>query len=100
MTDSGHKFFYRGGHNIVGSLGYKMMLEFLIFFWCLICDNHSKPYHSSCALLGCWMFPTFKLHAEKIQSDPFAPPSLFRVIMDQEVARYPEFTNRYMQQKI
>lgn len=46
--------------------------------------------------LGCWTFPTFKLHAEKIQSDPFAPPSLFRVIMDQEVARYPEFTNRYI----
>ena len=66
--------------------------------WIFSC-NHHKTCHTVVHVLlslGCWTFPTFKLHAEKIQSDPFAPPSLFRVIMDQEVAKYPEFTNRYI----
>ena len=43
---------------------------------------------------GCWNFSTFQLHAVKIQSDPFAPPSLFRVTMQQDVAKYPEFATR------
>ena len=47
-----------------------------------------------CCTLGCWIFPNFKLYADKIQSDPFAPASLFRVIMDQDVAGYPAFTSR------
>ena len=48
-------------------------------------------------VLGCWTFtrPSFKLYAEKIQSDPFAPPSLFRVTMDQQAAGYPEFATRF-----
>ena len=48
-------------------------------------------------VLGCWTFtrPSFKLYAEKIQSDPFAPPSLFRVTMDQQAAGYPAFATRF-----
>jgi len=56
-----------------------------------------KAYHD---VLGCWTFPSFKLHADKIQSDPFAPPSLFRVTMDQEKAGYPDFATSSRIQQI
>lgn len=66
----------------------------------ILADLEGKSYKAYHDILGCWTFPTFKLHAEKIQSDPFAPPSLFRVVIDQEVARYPEFTNSSRTQQI
>ncbi|XP_032236382.2 uncharacterized protein LOC5511282 [Nematostella vectensis] len=47
-----------------------------------------KAYHG---ILGCWQFSGYRFYVDKIQSDPFAPPSLCRVQMDQSVANYPEF---------
>lgn len=57
----------------------------------LLADLEGKGYKAYNDILGCWTFPNFNLHAEKIQSDPFAPPSLFRVTVDQDVAKYPDF---------
>ncbi|CAH3135385.1 unnamed protein product [Pocillopora meandrina] len=65
-----------------------------------LADLEGKSYKAYHDISGCWIFPKFKLYADKIQSDPFAPASLFRVIMDQDVAGYPAFTSSTRLQQI
>ncbi|CAH3028763.1 unnamed protein product [Porites evermanni] len=68
----------------------------------LLSTLEGKGYKAYNDILGCWTFtrPSFKLYAEKIQSDPFAPPSLFRVTMDQQAAGYPAFATSSRIQQI
>lgn len=45
-----------------------------------------KAYHD---IYGSWVFPTFTLHVDKIQGDPYASPSRCRVTVPCHVANFP-----------
>ncbi|QJA06437.1 ABC-ATPase domain-containing protein [Thermosulfurimonas marina] len=49
-----------------------------------------RGYGAYRELLGRYRFPGFELVVDKVQADPFAPPSRVRVQVPAEVARFPE----------
>jgi len=53
-------------------------------------DGQRYPAYKD--LYGGWKHSSFFLAVENIQSDPFAPPSRFRVLIPREIAGFPEQT--------
>ncbi|GJD06093.1 Uncharacterized protein Gasu2_05280 [Galdieria sulphuraria] len=53
-------------------------------------DGQRYPAYKD--LYGGWRHPSFFLAVENIQSDPFAPPSRFRVLIPRNIAGFPEQT--------
>eukprot|EP01127_Copromyxa_protea_P016328 TRINITY_DN4829_c0_g1_i2.p1 TRINITY_DN4829_c0_g1~~TRINITY_DN4829_c0_g1_i2.p1 ORF type:complete len:582 (-),score=96.68 TRINITY_DN4829_c0_g1_i2:61-1806(-) len=51
-------------------------------------DN--KGYGAYKDLKGAWQFPNFSLVCEHVQSDPYAPPSQFSIIIPGKEAKYPK----------
>ena len=49
-----------------------------------------KGYGAYKALKGSYQFPTFTLHVDSVQGDPFAAPSRVRVAIPQAFAQFPE----------
>ncbi|KAI0674028.1 hypothetical protein C8Q78DRAFT_1076971 [Trametes maxima] len=50
-------------------------------------DGKSYPAYRD--LTGHWDYPTFRLHVDYVQSDPYAPPSKFRLRVPHTVANVP-----------
>ncbi len=48
-----------------------------------------RGYKAYRDLAGPWTFPTFVLHLDHVQGDPFASPSRVRVLVDAHHARFP-----------
>ncbi|CDJ66207.1 hypothetical protein, conserved, partial [Eimeria necatrix] len=55
---------------------------------CLI-SLEGKSYGAYKDLIGCWEVNEFTLYLDKVQSDPFAPPSRFRLRLPQAHAQFP-----------
>lgn len=51
---------------------------------------NGRGYKAYRELHGDYDLGTFRLHIDKVQSDPFAPPSRIRISFSQELARFPE----------
>nr|CEL67055.1 TPA: ATPase, putative [Neospora caninum Liverpool] len=49
-----------------------------------------KPYPAYKDLMGEWQLEEFQLFIDKVQSDPFAPPSRFRLRLPQSHAQFPK----------
>ncbi|PHJ17092.1 atpase [Cystoisospora suis] len=49
-----------------------------------------RPYPAYKDLLGQWQLDEFELFLDKVQSDPFAPPSKFRLRLSQRSAQFPQ----------
>ncbi|MGF1460709.1 MAG: ABC-ATPase domain-containing protein [Leptolyngbyaceae cyanobacterium] len=48
-----------------------------------------QGYKSYQSIRGKYTFPTFALHIDAVQSDPFATPSRLRIVMSQRAAQFP-----------
>ncbi|XP_026190795.1 uncharacterized protein LOC34619268 [Cyclospora cayetanensis] len=48
-----------------------------------------QSYGAYKSLIGCWAVGEFSLFLDKVQSDPFAPPSCFRLRLPQAYAQFP-----------
>jgi len=48
-----------------------------------------RGYKAYLDIKGTYQFPGFRLHVERVQGDPFASPSEVRVVVPQELARFP-----------
>ena len=51
-------------------------------------DHKSYPAYKS--LTGPWSFPRYTLNVDHVQGDPFAAPSRLSVVVDRQVAGFPE----------
>ncbi len=51
-----------------------------------------RGYKAYKDIAGRWDFPTFQLHIDHVQGDPFAAPSRLRVRVPMEVAGFPDNT--------
>ena len=56
-----------------------------------------KAYNS---ILGTWELPGYKFIVDRVQTDPYAPPSLCRVQMPNGVAQYPAWSTGTKPQRI
>jgi predicted ABC-class ATPase len=56
-----------------------------------------KAYNS---ILGTWQFPGYTFIVDKVQTDPYAPPSLCRIQMPSDVSQYPEWATGTKAQRI
>ncbi|CBZ53071.1 conserved hypothetical protein [Neospora caninum Liverpool] len=52
--------------------------------------HRGKPYPAYKDLMGEWQLEEFQLFIDKVQSDPFAPPSRFRLRLPQSHAQFPK----------
>lgn len=59
-----------------------------------------KPYGALKSLTGAYTFGGFTLHIDKVQSDPYAPPSLIRLVLPLAVTSLPNYLLRTGDQRI
>ncbi|MEW6397713.1 MAG: ABC-ATPase domain-containing protein [Bacillota bacterium] len=49
-----------------------------------------RGYKAYLDIKGTYQFPGFRLHVDRVQGDPFASPSEVRVVVPQDLARFPQ----------
>lgn len=57
-------------------------------------------YKAYNAILGTWQFPGYKFIVDRVQTDPYAPPSLCRVQMPNATVQYPVWATGTLSQRI
>ncbi len=66
----------------------------------LLARLDGRGYKAYRSLRGAYAFPTFTLHLDHIQGDPFAAPSAVRVIIPQAQARFPALCTEHPARQI
>ncbi|CDI77676.1 hypothetical protein, conserved [Eimeria acervulina] len=87
---SGHRPFQEEDDDAVGGTGASAsaFVHDKDLSRCLV-SLEGKSYGAYKDLIGCWKVSEFLLFLDKVQSDPFAPPSRFRLRLPQSRAQFP-----------